>query len=573
MNGSPLYPIQITVFDKVSIEKDLSASVIRRYTFVNESDKQTRIELARTEEFNPPVKDFKCTSASEDIQIIPLLSEEITKVAWTLLPKELAPDEEIVVEFSFKRPFFKVEPPLIASFEYISAERITYSIEITTDLPELFSLCEVTVTPAPIDSRMESFNINQQGHLIISPRRLSLNKGGKLSLTINSNPPKVETLPLLRYLANQNKGRVSLEDLTVIIIPHLLTDFLSLIDALEEIGLDPDSTFIIGIPYSLKQHVVIRLWDRGYKNILAPLEYPFEKELDEVIEAAVKSAQSKGGKILVIEDGGYIVPRLHTHYPEYIPLFIGAVEQTANGIWAYQDIPESERKLTNINVAESDLKKRRESPLIGDAVYMNVSRLLDNVAKVSARDRDVLIVGFGSTGSRVAELFSKNGAKVTIYDQIESRREEARGAGFTVADDLDSAIKGKFLVVGCTGKVSIGISSLLRADHRTIFVNASSKRLEVNHTELQNATLDTDSKRGVTTYHLVIEKDLLILANGYPVNFHDTESVPDKELQFIYGLIFAAAVYLIQNPSLPTDIVDVPEDIQTSIESLHNATR
>ena len=38
MNGSSRYPIEISIFDKVFIESDLSATIIRRYKFANPND-------------------------------------------------------------------------------------------------------------------------------------------------------------------------------------------------------------------------------------------------------------------------------------------------------------------------------------------------------------------------------------------------------------------------------------------------------------------------------------------------------------------------------------------------------
>lgn len=574
MNGFAS-PIHVSVFDSISINRDLSAEVIRTYTFENTQETKIGVEeRIQDEEFDPPIVNFQCLDSTVPVEVLPLSEEPIYKVAWILNRHTLEPGERVYIKFSFVRPgFFRVVPPLIASFEYSSVGQVIYSAQLTSAFPSLFRLSSVTVEPNPLNSGQSSHDITQDGKLIVAPRRLSINKAGKLSLQIMSSPPSIETLPLPKILSSQARGAgVSIEDLTVIIVPHLLTDFLSFIDAMETIGLNPKHTFIVGIPYSMKDHVVVRLLHRGYNSIWAPSLYPFHNELHEAIKAAASSARAKAGKILIVEDGGYVIPTIHSDYPELIPSVIGAVEQTANGIWAYKAILKKKRKIKTMNVAECDLKKRRESPHIGDAVFRNTSNLLDQV-KMSVRNKEVLVVGFGSTGSQIAKIFKKMEANVTVFDEIKKRRREAKLNGFHVPESLDAGIKGKFLVIGCTGKKSIGINSLLRADHQTLFVNASSKRLEVDHDELKNITERVETVAPfVTQYHLFNGKTITILADGFPVNFHgDSESVPDKELQFIYGLLFDSAVYVIQRPDLPVGIIAVPDEMQNKIESLHDA--
>ena len=484
----------------------------------------------------------------------------------------MEPEEEIVVEFSFRRNFLNAVPPVV-TFEFASTERVLYSIELRPHWPSLFRLSEVNITPPPLDPEMSSSSISDDGTLFVSERRISANKGGRFSLIIRCNPQSIETLELLRIMANNAKDEgVSLSGVSVILVLHLLTDFLSFIDALETIGLDPARTFIVGIPYSLKEHVIVRLLARGYKHISGPPSYPFLDDVDAAIEAAANSGDGTSKDLLIIEDGGYVVPRLHSHYPELISRVIGAVEQTANGIWAFQEIPSRQRLIATMNVAECDLKKRRESPHIGDAVFRNVTRLLE-ADRVGVRDKQVLVIGYGATGSHVATVFKSNGAKVTVFDDKRKRRSQAKGEGFDVASNIDEAIKNKFLVIGCTGKVSVKINALLRADHGTYFVNASSKRLEVDHRDLKSITSSVEQIPNVgSKYHLVNGRDLTILADGYPVNFHGkAESVPDKELQFIYGLLFGCAVHVRKSPGLKPGIVYVPDDMQRRIEELHDA--
>ena len=572
MNGST-HQCQIEVFDKIVIERDLSNSVTRTYSIVNRLEEPLEITYSHIEKFELPIHDFQCISKFENVDILPLEEPEVSELRWVLNASTIAPGDSIkCIEFSFKRAsFLHGSNPLRGEHKFNTRVAVNYSAEIIPAISCFFTHAEVDISPLPTPSDRDSFKVTNSGQLIVASRLLTNNPARQLCLKIETRPQGNKVDGLLSILTKQVSPKVSFDELTLIIVPHLLRDFVPFIEALEAAGAKPDKTFIVGIPYSFKEEAHLYLLHKGYKNIWIPEDYPFSREIREVIEAASLKREGTNSKILIIEDGGYIVPAIHRSFPDLIEHVIGAVEQTANGIWAYKEIPENERKIATINVAESDLKKRRESPLIGQAVFMNISKLLEKV-RVGIRDKRVLVVGYGATGSEVAKSFKGNGAIVSVFDSLPERLEAAKQDGFNISQDLEVDMSNQFLVIGCTGKESLHIEHLLRANYGLYIVNASSKRLEIDYSDLSSITQSTENIPGFgTIYHLINGRKITLLANGFPVNFFNAESVPDYEIEFIYGLLFMSAVHLISEDNLIPGILEVPNSIQNDIEKTHNA--
>jgi S-adenosylhomocysteine hydrolase len=132
----------------------------------------------------------------------------------------------------------------------------------------------------------------------------------------------------------------------------------------------------------------------------------------------------------------------------------------------------------------------------------------------------------------------------------------------------------EFPIRHVAGDVPFQFSEILAIGHQAIFVNASSKRREINYEELDRLT-DRDFAGEVIAgvghrRRLVNGRELILLAKGYPVNFVG-ESVPDHEIAFILAMLQQGAIWLAQNASkLSAGFVDVPADLQIQIEGRHD---
>lgn len=379
-------------------------------------------------------------------------------------------------------------------------------------------------------------------------------------------------LPVISLTVSEYKKRRDniFQGYQVLMILHLLTDFASMIMELEKVGLDSSRTKIIGIPYSTKEYVRRWLLEKSYDVAVSDYDdyLGIYNQVEKALKEQLEICKKENKKLLIIEDGGYAVPILHKKFREYIPYVVGAVEQTANGIWADKELEgRGELKIPVMNVAESKYKKNVESRLVGQAIVMNIRNLLSKIG--TGINKKALVVGFGATGSMVAKELQNAGANVSVSDTDLTGLHSAKGSSYTICENLLEGITDKDLIVGCTGKVWLTQHEMSRLKHGVYIVNATSKRLEIDYQDLEALRQDRVKMENSIGYTYEIGSDrreIHLLADGFPVNFFENESIPDEQIQFILALMAASAIELLQNEYEP-GIHDISNELQNKIAS------
>jgi adenosylhomocysteinase len=189
----------------------------------------------------------------------------------------------------------------------------------------------------------------------------------------------------------------------------------------------------------------------------------------------------------------------------------------------------------------------------------------------SLRGKDVAIMGYGRTGSHIADAFRNLGAQIRIYDEDTMRKAAAQSKGFPIARDKRDLITGnEKIIIGATGKTWLLKDEIAELGHNVFFASASSKHLEIDHGELRRFI----KKRTIlpdigARYELITNNVVTLLADGYPINFFEGESVPDLEIGFIPTLLFECAKLIAKN-TLPNGIIEVPKALQEEIAGMHN---
>lgn len=384
----------------------------------------------------------------------------------------------------------------------------------------------------------------------------------KIRMITMSTPKE---LPVFSVFSNTDTNKFS--DYIIILIQHLLSDFVHFAESFVKNGAEKKNIFIIGIPYSTKEKTVTYLKREGYLNIEAPKEYPFDGVVKSTMLKAIDLSNKDSKKILIVEDGGYATPILHKELMKYKDNFIGAVEQTANGIWRDKDIKEKDKTdyiIPIINVAESEIKDKLESPLIGKAICRNVELLMGKESR-EISGKKVAIMGFGRTGSKIAEVLKLRGANVKIFDKNNVNLALAKDAGYTIASDPKDLVANRDLIIEATGVAAreswCNSDEILAFENGSYFLSASSKRLGINYDDL-DILIKQDSKKNLpgigVRYTLQNDNSIILLADGYPVNFFLGESVPDRAIAFIFALLFKSAEFIVDNQAkISNGIVDI----------------
>jgi adenosylhomocysteinase len=280
-------------------------------------------------------------------------------------------------------------------------------------------------------------------------------------------------------------------------------------------------------------------------------------------------------KFVVVEDGGFIAPLLHSvDFSDMREGCIGVVEQTSKGIKNDHVLANaSGLKIPVVSVAESWLKLRLEAPEVGEALGFVVEHFVRRYLK-RPLNLKVLVIGYGAVGRELAMSLANRGATVTVYDNDPRKQVEAtvqRPYHFRVLSDLGD-ISGQELIMGTTGTTSLDLDILLKASDGTILASGSSDRLEFDIDGIRSHLANPVDESVVldayvTWYRLNDGRRLGMLCDGYPINFVLGEGIAKSVVDPILAELIAGAVLLADGKITTPGINSVPEDLESEFWS------
>lgn len=352
-----------------------------------------------------------------------------------------------------------------------------------------------------------------------------------------------EKMPLLGYykktLPSQLQDVLPFSGKRFLVVLHFTKDLIPFLETCKDLGLEPELTYVFCKPYRYpyREPIAAYLKNQNYKVYAL-------QEMEVVMKKIAESASDL--PIIVVEDGGYVVPLLHSSFSTILDKTIGAVEQTTRGLRNDQEL--SEIAIPILSVAEADIKTKIEPPHVANAVIKNIESLL-SFEKV--RGSNVALMGYGTIGEEIAQAL-KNEVRLTIYDPRPERRTAAREKGYDVVLEPYNAVRHKFLVIGCSGETSIGRNEILALRSNTYLVSATSDQKEVGIEELEALSSQRQplkhprTDKVIGTSYTIRGKPLVVhlLAGGYPINFWESESMPDQVSDLILSLILVSTIEL-----------------------------
>lgn len=347
-------------------------------------------------------------------------------------------------------------------------------------------------------------------------------------------------MPVLLREAERAATDHPLEGLRIVVILHFLYDLLFFVHALLRAGTDPVTTlfFYKDYPYKEKALVISTLKAWGFS--VQPLGPPemLTKEI-----GAFCAVDDR--KILVIEDGGYVVPLLHDGLSAFAARVIGAVEQTTRG-WRRDRQVEMARNgllaFPVLNVAQCRLKNDFEPDDVARAAWNNVRKLANFEIPGG---RHVLVIGYGLIGRALVKAVQASGMIAGVFDlEMYGRALALLHGGMEVFDALPQALRWADIVIGATGNTSMSGAAFDALRHGTILASASSDRIEIGVDELERICREHDGGGRQRRYTLRDGRQIVVLAEGFPVNFYGADSVANQRIDLVMSSIFASAVEL-----------------------------
>lgn len=441
----------------------------------------------------------------------------------------------------------------------INVRMVVFCEECSEDVMEIEKLDEVLGKEVICEYCGEEFTVTEDNirrYYWLTFKGLDLY--AKLTRKKSLSLPSLKLLPYFVSKKSREIDRPVFNDYFFIILLHFLRDLIPFMEALEKFGANPDKCYLIckPYPYAYKDEISSYLVGKGYHLKIARSFNQMHNIISSTLNEIKYRIEREGKYFIVVEDGGYITPLLHEEFSELLPKCKGVVEQTTKGIRRDRRI--RRKKVPILNVAECDFKRMYEPPFIAEAVVHNIRNMLPDK---NFAGQYALVIGYGAIGRKiVSSLCNSLGMKVYVVEKSSEALLDASNDKFVVKalppNEIKTIIGECMLIVGATGAQSIGRSEITLLKHGAILVSASSDRDEINVEELESLMGKKENKEDLLssrdgqkvgtayTLELLNSKKVLLLADGYPINFYYSESVPNESFDPILTLLFLTILEL-----------------------------
>ena len=279
------------------------------------------------------------------------------------------------------------------------------------------------------------------------------------------------------------------------------------------------------------------------------------------------------GPDLVIDDGGDLVNTLHTERADVLPQVRGGCEGTTTGVLRLRRMA-AEGALAFPVIAASDTPAKR----LVDNTHGTGQSVIDGLLRASGillAGKTVVVAGFGSCGTGIAECARSLGARVLITEVDPVRALDAVLRGFRVLTLCDAAPLGEVFIT------ATGSAEVITAEHMAvmrdgaILANAGHFDVEIDVRALESLAVVTHTgvRPHVDAFELPDGRRLLLLAEGRVVNLVAAEGHPPEVMDLAFGIEALALAWLAGNAEkLASDVHPVPPDIDAEAARLVLAT-
>jgi len=275
------------------------------------------------------------------------------------------------------------------------------------------------------------------------------------------------------------------------------------------------------------------------------------------------------GPDLVIDDGGDLVNTLHTERADVLPQVRGGCEGTTTGVLRLRRMA-AEGALAFPVIAASDTPAKR----LVDNTHGTGQSVIDGLLRASGillAGKTVVVAGFGSCGTGIAECARSLGARVLITEVDPVRALDAVLRGFRVLTLSDAAPLGEVFIT------ATGSAEVITAEHMAvmrdgaILANAGHFDVEIDVRALESLAVVTHTgvRPHMDAFELPDGRRLLLLAEGRVVNLVAAEGHPPEVMDLAFGIEALALAWLAGNAEkLASDVHPVPPDIDAEAARL-----
>ena len=271
------------------------------------------------------------------------------------------------------------------------------------------------------------------------------------------------------------------------------------------------------------------------------------------------------GPTLIIDDGGDLVNRVHTKFPELIPAIIGGCEETTTGIIRLEAMNrEGKLRFPMVRVNNAQMKHFFDNRYgTGQSVWDGINRTTNLVVA----GKIVVVAGYGWCGKGVSMRAKGLGAKVIVTEIDPVKAIEAIMDGFDVMPMNEAAKVGDFFVTVTGCEKVIEAEDFLQMQDGAICCNAGHFDCEVDMAALRAMTVETrDMRANIKGYKLENGNWIYVLGEGRLVNLACGDGHPAEIMDMSFAIQALSAKYLVEHQGQLTEmLMDVPDEVDYEV--------
>jgi adenosylhomocysteinase len=272
---------------------------------------------------------------------------------------------------------------------------------------------------------------------------------------------------------------------------------------------------------------------------------------------------------LVIDDGCDLVNTLHTERPELLGGVRGGCESTSTGVVRLRRMAAAGTLAFPVVAADASVTRR-----MFDNRYGTGQSVIDGIIRATntlLAGKSVVVAGYGSCGSGIAERARGHGAQVIVTEVDPVRALDAIMQGFQVLPMAAAALIGEVFITATGSRDVITAAHLSAMRDGAILANAGHFDVEIDVRALADlaAELNPAVRPHADEYVLASGQRLILLAEGRVVNLVAAEGNPAAVMDLSFAAQALALAWLAGGQeSLVAGVHDMPAAIDTEIAGL-----
>jgi len=276
-----------------------------------------------------------------------------------------------------------------------------------------------------------------------------------------------------------------------------------------------------------------------------------------------------GAPDLVVDDGCDLVNTLHAERPELLAGVIGGCESTSTGVARLRRMAAAGTLAFPVVAADASVTRR-----MFDNGYGTSQSVIDGLLRATnmlLAGKTVVVAGYGSCGSAIAERAAGLGAHVIVTEVDPVRALDAIMRGYRVLPMADAAPAGDVFITATGSRDVITGPHLTAMRDGAVLANAGHFDVEIDVRTL--ADLAVEINRGVRPnadeYVLDSGSRLILLADGRVVNLIAAEGNPAAVMDLSFAAQALALTWLISGEAgLAAGVHPMPAAIDTQVARL-----